>query len=178
MTTGLLAHGIGAIQDLPVPAWLFYYGAALVLVASFVALGVLWKEPRLERARERPLPPGLQRVLLSPVLRVVLGAISVALLVLVVAAGLVGDDSPTLNLAPTFVYVVFWLGMPLLSVLLGDVWRVLNPWRAAADAVAYLSARAGGAWRPPFAYPERLGVWPAAVLLIAFVALELAYTHA
>ena len=87
----MLAHGIGAIQDLPVPAWLFYYGAALVLVASFVALGVLWKEPRLERARERPLPPGLQRVLLSPVLRVVLGALSVALLVLVVAAGLVGD---------------------------------------------------------------------------------------
>ena len=176
MTTGFLAHGIGAIQDLPVPAWLFYYGAALVLVASFVALGVLWKEPRLERAGERPLPAGLQRVLLSPVLRVTLGALSVALLVLVVVAALVGSDSPTLNLAPTFVYVLFWLGMPLLSVLLGDVWRVLNPWQAAADAVASVTARAGVAWRPPFAYPERLGVWPAAVLLIAFVALELAYT--
>ena len=176
MTAGPLAHGIGAIQDLPVPAWLFYYGAALVLVASFVALGVLWKEPRLERARERPLSPGLQRVLLSPVLRVVLGALSVALLVLVVAAALVGEDSPTLNLAPTFVYVVFWLGMPLLSVLLGDVWRVLNPWRAAADAVAFVTARAGGGWNAPFAYPERLGVWPAAIFLIAFVALELAYT--
>ena len=176
MTTGLLAHGIGAIQDLPVPAWLFYYGAALVLVASFVALGVLWKEPRLERAREHPLPPGLQRVLLSPVLRVGLGALSVGLFFLVVAAGLVGEDSPTLNLAPTFVYVLFWLGLPLLSVLLGDVWRVLSPWRAAADAVAYVSARAGGAWRPPFSYPEGLGVWPAAALLIGFVALELAYT--
>ena len=173
--SAVLAHGIGSIQDLPVPAWLFYYGAALVLVASFVALGVLWKEPRLERARERPLPPGLQRVLQSPALRVVLGALSVTLLVLVIAAGLVGDDSPTLNLAPTFVYVVFWLGVPLLSVLLGDVWRVLNPWRAAADAVAYVSARAGGDWRPPFAYPERLGVWPAAALVTAFVALELAY---
>lgn len=175
MTIGLLAHGIGAVQDLPVPAWLFYYGAALVLVASFVALGVLWKEPRLERARERPLPPGLQRVLLSPVLRVILGALSLALLVLVVAAGLLGDDSPTLNLAPTFVYVVFWLGVPLLSLVLGDVWRVLNPWRAAADAVAYLSARGGVDWRSPVPYPERLGVWPAAVLLISFVALELAY---
>ncbi len=173
--SAVLAHGIGAIQDLPVPAWLFYYGAALVLVASFVALGVLWKEPRLERASERPLPSGLQRVLLSPVLRVVLGSLSLALLVLVVTAGLVGTDSPTLNLAPTFVYVVFWLGVPLLSVLLGDVWRVLNPWRAAADALAYVSGRMGGVWRPPFAYPDRLGVWPAAVLLISFVSLELAY---
>jgi hypothetical protein len=94
----------------------------------------------------------------------------------VVAAGLLGDDSPTLNLAPTFVYVLFWLGVPLLSVLLGDVWRLLNPWRAAADAVAWLSTRAVGAWRPPFSYPERLGVWPAATLLIGFVGLELAYT--
>ena len=122
--SAVLAHGIGAIQDLPVPAWLFYYGAALVLVASFVALGAVEGAP-LERARERLLPRGCN-VLLSPVLRVVLGAISVALLALVVAAALVGEDSPTLNLAPTFVYVVFWLGMPLLSVLLGDVWRVLN----------------------------------------------------
>jgi hypothetical protein len=175
VTAGLLAHGIGSVQDLPVPAWLFYYGAALVLVASFVALGVLWKDPRLERAGEHPLPGGLQRVLLSSLLRVVLGACSVALLVLVVSAGLVGDDSPTLNLAPTFVYVVFWLGVPLLSVVLGDVWRILSPWRAVADAVAYLSDRMGGAWGPPFSYPERLGVWPAAGLLIAFVALELAY---
>jgi hypothetical protein len=175
VTAGLLAHGIGSVQDLPVPAWLFYYGAALVLVASFVALGVLWKDPRLERAGEHPLPGGLQRVLLSSLLRVVLGACSVALLVLVVSAGLVGDDSPTLNLAPTFVYVVFWLGVPLLSVVLGDVWRVLSPWRAVADAVAYLNDRMGAAWGPPFSYPERLGVWPAAGLLIAFVALELAY---
>ena len=84
-----------------------------------------------------------------------------ALLVLVVAAGLVGEDSPTLSLAPTFVYVLFWLGVPLLSVLLGDVWRVLNPWRAAADAVAYLTARAGeaGALRSPIPSGARcLGV--------------------
>jgi hypothetical protein len=175
VTTGLLAHGIGAIDDLPVPAWLFYYGAALVLVASFVALGVLWREPTLERSGERPVPPGMQRLLLSPVLRGVLGALSMSLLVLVVAAGLFGEDSPTLNLAPTFVYVLFWLGMPLLSVLLGDLWRVLSPWRAAADAVAALTTRAGGEWRPPFSYPERLGVCPAAALLICFVALELAY---
>ncbi len=47
----VLANGIGAVQDLPVPAWLFYYGAALVLVASFVALGVLWREPRMERGK-------------------------------------------------------------------------------------------------------------------------------
>jgi hypothetical protein len=36
-----LAHGIGAVRDLPVPMWLFYYGAGVVLIVSFVALGAL-----------------------------------------------------------------------------------------------------------------------------------------
>ena len=52
-----LAHGIGQIQDLPIPRWLFYYGAALVLIVSFVALGILWREPRLA-AREAGRPLG------------------------------------------------------------------------------------------------------------------------
>jgi hypothetical protein len=172
-----LAHGIGTIEDLPVPTWLFYYGAALVLVASFVALGVLWTKPKLEKTRERPLPDALQRLLLSPVLRAVLGATSFGLLVLVVAAGLAGKDSPLLNLTPNFVYVAFWLGVPLLSVLLGNVWPVLNPWRAAADGAAWLARRAGIRWEAPLAYPDRAGYWPSALLLLAFVALELAYQN-
>ena len=64
----LLAHGIGAVSDLPVPEWLFFWGGAVVLVVSFLALGALWKRPLLERrAAGRPLPRGLERVLRSPV---------------------------------------------------------------------------------------------------------------
>ena len=69
-----LAHGIGAVRDLPVPLWLFYYGAGAALIVSFIALGALWKRPVLERLSVgRPLGPWVQRVLLSPVLRVILG---------------------------------------------------------------------------------------------------------
>ena len=61
------AHGIGGVQDLPVPLWLFYYGGAVVLIVSFVALGALWRRPLLERhAPGRPLAPALQRILLGP----------------------------------------------------------------------------------------------------------------
>ena len=53
----LLAHGIGGVKDLPVPDWLFFWGGAVVLVLSFLALGALWKRPQLERrAPGRPLP--------------------------------------------------------------------------------------------------------------------------
>lgn len=173
-----VAHGIGGIKDLPVPLWLFYYGAALVLILSFVALWLLWKRPVLaERSRGRPVPDALGRLALSRGLRVVLGTIGVALLVVVTAAALAGDTTPNENLAPTFVYVVFWLGLVPVAVLLGNVWRLLNPWLATADGVAWLWGRAAGRWDTPFTYPARLGRWPASLLLFAFAALELAYSE-
>jgi hypothetical protein len=170
----VLAHGIGSVQDLPVPTWLFFYGAAVVLVVSFVALAALWRRPILEGGREgRPLPEALQRVLLSPALRIALGALSVALLCLVTGAALFGTRSTALNLAPTFVYVLFWLGLVAISVVFGDVWSVLSPWKAAAAGAVYLA----GGGEPVREYPERLGRWPAAVLLFAFATLELAYAR-
>lgn len=176
--TVLLAHGIGGVRDLPVPLWLFYYGGALVLLLSFLALWALWTKPRLDEiARGRPAPRRLERLALAPALRIVLGAVGLALLGLVAGAALVGDPSPTRNIAPTFVYVAFWLGLVPLVVLFGNVWAAINPWRAGADAVAWLTRRIGFSWEPPLDYPRRLGRWPATLLLLAFTALELAYTE-
>ncbi|MDQ4082377.1 MAG: fenitrothion hydrolase [Actinomycetota bacterium] len=171
----LLAHGIGGVRDLPVPTWLFLYGAGVVLVVSFVALGVLWRRPLLERYRPgRPLPSLVQRIVLSRALRIVAGLLSFGLLVVVALAALLGSRTPAFNLAPTFVYVVFWLGLVPVVVLLGNVWPALNPWKAAADAVSWLAQRLGLELEGG-AYPDRLGYWPAAILLALFTALELAY---
>jgi hypothetical protein len=172
-----LAHGIGGVRDLPVPTWLFFWAAVIALVASFVALGALWRTPLLERhADGRPLPSRLEAVLRSRALRVLLGAASAGLLVLVFACALLGRTNPNENLAPTFIYVVFWLGLVPLSIVLGDVWRVLSPWRALADAAVWVYERLGFEARPLAVYPERAGRWPAMALLFCFAALELAYS--
>ncbi|MBD0290496.1 MAG: hypothetical protein ICV74_04500 [Thermoleophilia bacterium] len=172
--TPVLAHGVGSVQDLPVPQWLFLYGAAVVLVVSFLALALLWRRPVLERETRRPLPEALQRTVVSPVLRAALGTLGFALLVLVMATALLGERSAATNIAPTFVYVAFWLGLVPFVVLLGNVWAWLNPWRAAADALAAVSRTLGGG-SEPFPYPSRLGRWPAAAGLFAFASLELAW---
>ncbi len=172
----LVAHGIGGVRDLPVPTWLFSWGAAVVLVLSFLLLGPLWKRSQLDRRAEgRPLPQGIERVLRSTALRVLLGAVSAGLLVLVFLAALLGEPSSATNLGPTFVYVIFWLGIVLLQVVLGNVWPALNPWLAIASAAAWIWRALGRTWNPIVAYPERLGVYPAALLLLAFVVLELCY---
>jgi hypothetical protein len=166
-----LAHGLTLRADLPIPAWLFGWAAAAVLVISFVALAVLWRSPKLEGYEPRPLRPGLSRALTSKVLEVICGAIGVALLVLVLIAGFAGVNSPVDNFTPTFVYVIFWVGLVLVSVLFGNVFRAFNPWLAIGRAVGWIAR--GGRLEGALPYPDWLGRWPAAAGLIAFTWLEL-----
>jgi hypothetical protein len=170
----VLAHGIVGRSDLPIPEWLFGWAAAVVLVVSFVALAVLWPQPRLQDGGFRPLPTAISRVLTSAVLEFVCGAIGVALLFLVVYSGLSGVQVATANFAPNFVFVIFWVGLVPVSVLAGDVFRAFNPWRALGRFVAGIAQTAArGPMPAPLAYPERLGYFPAAAGLFAFTALEL-----
>jgi hypothetical protein len=171
-----LAHGIGVVRDLPVPAAFFFTTAAVVLVVSFVLLGALWKRPLLERrSGGREVPSWLQAIVLSRALRIALQALSAAILLLLLATAFLGTSVELLNLAPTFVYVVFWLGLPLLSVTLGNVWSVLSPWRAIADFVVWAQEWVGREARPVLGPSERFGRYPAAAALFAFVVLELAH---
>jgi hypothetical protein len=166
------AHGIGGVTDLPIPAWLFAWAAAIVLVASFVALATLWPEPRLERARERLVAVAPR--LLEPLA----GLIGIAIFVLAVYAGFAGtQDEATNNLGPVVVFVFFWVGIPMASFLFGNVFRPLNPWRAVARAVAWIGRRAGLRMKAPLSYPAWLGNWPAAAGIFAFAWVELVYPN-
>jgi hypothetical protein len=166
------AHGLAGSADLPIPEWLFAWAAAIVLIASFVALGVLWPRPRLQQPRLRALftTPRAARELC--------GLVGVGLYGLVVYAGLAGTTVPTANLAPTAIYVAFWVGIPLLSVLLGDVFALFSPWRAVYRWIAGAARRISPALdAEPMAYPAWLGRWPAAIGLAAFAWVELVYVE-
>jgi hypothetical protein len=164
------AHGISGSADLPIPEWMFAWAAALVLIASFLALGVLWPRPRLQQPALRPLltiPRGT---------RTLCGLVGVALYGLVVYVAFAGTSVPTANLAPTAIYVAFWVGVPLASALLGDVFALFSPWRALYRWLSGAARRLSPALdAEPLAYPRRLGRWPAALGLLAFGWVELVY---
>jgi hypothetical protein len=173
----LIAHGIVGRTDLPIPEWLFGWAAAIVLVVSFVALAVLWQEPRLTRGSFRPLP-WLSGVLSSVPVRILCGAIGAFLLGLTVWTGIDGQQTSQANFSPTFVFVTFWLGLVGLSVLFGDVFRAFNPWRALGRAVSWIARTAARAPMPaPLSYPERLGHWPAVAGIFGFAVLELVVSN-
>ena len=169
------AHALLARSDLPIPAWLFAWGASIVLIVSFFALSAGWRTPRFEQDHWRPLGAGLSRVLVSLPVQAIFGAIGVFLLGLSIYAGLEGTEAPDRNFALTFLFVTCWLGFPLFSVVFGDVFRPFNPWRAVGRAVGGAFKLLAGQRAAHLAYPEALGRWPAAVGLLAFVWLEIVY---
>jgi hypothetical protein len=166
------AHGLVGKQDLPIPQWLFAWAASIVLVASFVALATLWATPRLQVLHER-------RVAGVPlVLELLAGTAGVAAFAFVVYAGLDGAQEATANLNPTVIYVLFWVGIPFTSALLGDVFRAFNPWLAVAKATGFVVRRARGGRAPRhLAYPPWLGRWPAVAGVLAFAWVELVYVN-
>jgi hypothetical protein len=111
------------------------------------------------------------------VLEVVCGALGVAAFAFVVYAGFAGTQTPTANLTPTVIYVLFWVGIPFASAVFGDVFAAFNPWRAIARGVSWAAGRASGGRLPaPMAYPAWLGRWPAALGILAFAWVELVYS--
>jgi hypothetical protein len=163
------AHGIGGVSDLPIPGWLFAWGATAVLVLSFVALGVLWTRPRLEGLGRRDV------LSLPRWLDPAAGIAGVAITALVLVSAFAGTTDTATNLAPTFVWVAFWVAVPLAAVVLGDVYTPVDPWRALARLGRRLLRATGRTPRAPRAYPAALGRWPAAAGLVAIGWMELVW---
>ena len=174
-----LAHGFGPTYDIPVPLWLYLYGAAAAVLLSFVPLALFtgkehgadtpYRYPRFDLFQiaflrtlltSRPLVAGLR-------------LLSVALFFLVVIAGLVGLQSG-FNIAPTFVWVTWWVGLSFFTAFVGNVWPLVNPWRIIFDRAEGLARRLGykDGLELGEPYPETLGIWPAVGLYLVFVWVE------
>lgn len=172
----ILAHGLGGRSDLPVPLWLALYGGAAAVMVSFAALGAFWRTPKLRGgAAGRPISLVLERIVDSPVTRALLRGLGLALWFFTLATAMFGSSIPTANPAPTLLYVWFWVGLVPASLLLGPIWRALNPLRALAAGMIRLS---GSEELHSDELPRWANYWPAVASLLVFVWLELVYQNA
>jgi hypothetical protein len=164
----VLAHGIGGVEGLPLDGELVLQTGGVVVLVSFLAVALLWKHPRFTGpVTGRPLPA----VLDAPGLHTALQAVTLAVAVAVVGYGFLGPQDPDANPAPRALYVLLWVGIVPASLLLGPVWRVLNPLRLLHRIVAAALRRPVHGAVP---LPARLGYRPGAAGLLVFVWLELA----
>ncbi len=176
------AHGFGQRYELPLPLTLYLYGAAAAVLLSFAVFGLFVQRAPARRtdARVDLLAGRLGRIIGHPAVALLLRLVVLALFMLVILAGLIGEQNPYRNIAPTLVWIVWWVGFAYVAIFVGDLWKLVNPWRTIFDGAQWLYQRLGGrndlSVRLP--YPETLGVWPAALLLLAFAWIELVYPYA
>ncbi len=162
------AHGVGSRGDLPLPFTALVIAAVAALVISFVAISTLWREPRLSDTDGVLLPGPVAAVLDSHCLRVVARVLAGIVTVWTLAALVLGPDSAR-NPVPHVVYVWLWVGLAFSSMLLGPVWRVVNPLRALHAGLL----RVARVSPDLAALPYRWGLWPAALGLGTFTWVEL-----
>jgi hypothetical protein len=161
---------------LPLPLSLYLFGAAAAVVVSFIIVGLFVRGGASRSGFDRRfdlMPRGIGRLILHPAPGLVLKLLALLVFMVTVAAGFIGNQDPYRNLAPTMVWIIFWVGLAYVSAFVGDIWALVNPWRTIFAAVEHLSKRVAN--RPRRAYSEALGIWPACVLLLVFSWIELVY---
>lgn len=163
-----LAHGVQGRAETPIPVSAFFWAGAAVLVVSFVGLGVGWSRPILTRVPWRPAPRWFQRFAFSATLGWSARLLVLAAFALVLGAAAFGSTRLNANIAPLAIFVVWWVALVPITVLLGDVWRQVNPW----TTVARLTRVPAESGRP---LPRWIGWWPATALLMGWAWIELVF---
>jgi hypothetical protein len=173
------AHGFGARYDLPLPLSLYLCGAALTVVVSCVLLVLLVRArakdgayPRVDLLRFAPL-----RWLASPPSVAAIRLLALAIYAFLLAAGFFGNRNAFRNIVPIAVWALWWVGLAYFSALAGDLWRIVNPMETifAAGERAYARMRGGKALSLALQVPAWLQAWPALVLYLGFLWMELVW---
>jgi hypothetical protein len=152
------AHAVGG-GELPVPTWLLGYGGVALVGLTALALRIAPRR-RAEGPPAAPLGPA------AGPLRW-LGLLTYAA---VLFAAFTGPDTAAANIVPTGVLVVFWVGLPLLCLVAGDVFARVNPF----DPVVAVLERALPGERTGPGTPQA-PPWTGAAFLALFTWFLLAY---
>ncbi|MCQ8895022.1 hypothetical protein NQT62_01055 [Limnobacter humi] len=155
-------HAFGEPVQLPMPYGLYIWGSVLALVLSFVLLAAGGGKSRLLNAQLALPWPVMQATSLERMHRCA-ALVWLAILVVCVLTGLLGTRDSMRNINMTTFWILYVLGGAYMAMLVGNWYTRQFPWQ-----VLMLPH-----WKGPCHYPRWLGHWPATVLFVAMVSIEL-----
>ena len=175
--SGARAHAFGQRYDLPLPLNFYLSGAGAAVALSFLMMVLFFRthNPKGYQAEPNLLDLGFFRSFLHPIVIRPLEFFSVSLFCLIIFGGLMGSQVSTKNIAPTMVWVIWWVGFSYFIALVGNLWPTINPW----SIVFRWLYRFFQFWikckspKPKFTYPVWLDLWPAILFFWLFAWLEL-----
>ena len=165
----IYAHGFGERYDLPIPLTYFLVGGSLTIIFSFLILIIFFnKEYKINHnkslliLKENSLSK-IPLVLFKKILKI----FSVSLFLLTIISGYIGSSNPIENFSTPFIWIIWWVGFGIVTPLIGDFWKSLNPIK-----ILYLFVINNVIKNPElihkgkYKYPKSLDAWP---LIISFV---------
>lgn len=161
----VLAHSLNATYESRLPLAVYLIGAAATVALSFAF--VITRDVRAAppaTANPGTLPPAIIRRGLQ-----IIGLLGWGW---IIAQGLSGGSSEG-DVATLFLWVYGWVGLAIVSAVIGPAWHFLDPFSTIHDIGAWVLARFGVAGWDPAEYPMALGRWPAAIGFAVFIWLEL-----
>ncbi len=167
------AHAFGSFNQLPIPVYLYYFGAATAVAISFILVSFFIKRSHSQteyRTYNLLSHSYVGKILQSGYLAAAPKLVSAILVLLVVLTGILGNQITVFNFAPTFVWIIWWVGSAFGHVLIGNLWQLANPWKA---ILKWLTAD----FKPIFTYPRKLGVFPAFLGFFGFMWIELIFPN-
>ncbi len=105
-------------------------------------------------------------------MRLALRALGLLAWLWIIAQGIIGGSSSA-EVATLFIWVYGWVGVAMVSAIVGPVWHFLDPFSTLHDLGAAVVKRLGVTPWQVADYPDRLGRWPAAIGLAVVVWVEL-----
>jgi hypothetical protein len=160
----VLAHQLTERYQAPLPLVVYVVGAALAVAMSFIFVMIRKAAPpRAESRRALAVPAWLRQALAA------LGLIG---WLWILAQTLFGG-SGNADVASLFLWVYGWVGLALVSALIGPAWASIDPFTSLHRILAAIGGRLGLSGVEPADYPERLGRWPAVIGFVMFIWLEL-----
>jgi len=159
------AHSLNATYASRLPLAVYLVGAAVTVALSFVF--VIVRDVRAP-------PPVLDDVGTQPpaALRIALRTIGLFGWIWIIAQGIAAGSSDG-DVASLFLWVYGWVGVAMLSAIVGPVWQFLDPFSTLHDLAAAVLYRLHVQGWGVSDYPDRLGRWPAMIGFAFFVWLEL-----
>jgi len=167
---GALGHSFAPPYTMPVPFSMYAFGTGAALILSFVIVGLFATVPAYGGGPRDRLPVHAPAEPLAIPIWTVGRVLSIVLLMLCIVTGFLGTQNLYANFNMTFFWIVFVLGVPYLTAVIGDFYAAVNPWKAIVDALESLTGRA---FVGVVGNPERFGYYPALLLYMLFIWIEL-----
>lgn len=171
----VFAHGFGERYDLPIPLNFYLFGGGFTVFISFIIIAAFKRKQH--PTSSYPTYTILQYTTSSPKrVRKVIEFLSLATFVLIISTGLFGNQNPTDNLTPTFIWIIWWVGFTIFTAFWGNLWPIINPFAIVYDFISSLYFKITNedlSFNLP--YPKQLGIIPALILFVIFVWFETIY---